>query len=103
MPNTVAKTQTTTFRSTTLLCFATNPFPFRGGEKMCYDFLKYQVPEHWTAEQVEFLSNFLQDLNEALLAKYHVPLRHLWRERDRIAHIHQSDDQLKLFPPTQSG
>ena len=67
------------------------------------DYLKYQVPEHWTPEQVEFLSDFLQDLNEALLVKYYAPLRNLWRERDLIADTRGSDDQLELFPPTLSG
>ena len=65
------------------------------------DNLNYQLPEHWTAEDVQFLSQFLQDLNEALLATYFAPLRDLWRERDRLPHLEKHDDQLELFPQFQ--
>lgn len=69
---------------------------------MSDSYLKCQFPEDWTAEQVEFLSDFLQDLNEALLATYYAPLRHLWREHDQLPHFPESDDQLELFPRFQS-
>lgn len=59
---------------------------------MCDEYnQKYRFPDDWTAEQVDFLSNFLYDLNEALLEDYHYALRALWQERDRDRFLAQRD------------
>lgn len=47
---------------------------------------RYQLPQHWTAEQATLIYDLFADITETIWETYQDAILHLWRDQQGIPH-----------------